>query len=169
MVNADVEYPKVDALLHKLAWKAHGLSGLPFDELRSEASMAFLKCCNTYGKKHRMKFSSWVYQKVWFHLLYYLRKRGNDRLVYVEEIRDDMLPSDPHTALYNALEEQIQGLSLEAQELIRRLVDSPHADPTAPTTVLKNTCREIAWEKGWDNVYTKIVVHEIQNGINWKG
>jgi hypothetical protein len=163
-IDPNEQLPKVLDLLRAVAWKFWRRSGVDFDELMSEAYFAFMRACETYKGDRGAKFSTWCQYKTSMHLTTYLTKRFNDRLVFVEEIVDEMLPVQYTTALRNSLYDQTKDLSPEARKLIQLLVDSPQTDLATPAQVLREACEELAYE-GYDAIHQKIIIHEIKAGI----
>jgi DNA-directed RNA polymerase sigma subunit (sigma70/sigma32) len=165
MTNPDQQLPKVINLLRSIAWSFWRKTGVDFDELMSESYLVFMKCCESYRKDKGTKFSSWLQFKVSMHLRTYLHKKFKDRLVFVDEIVDEMLPiPEAPSTFRNSLADQIKGLSPEAQELIQLLVNAPESAERSPAKLLRASCAELAYE-GIDPVFQKIIVHEIKSGI----
>lgn len=151
-------------MIYKLAWKMQRYCGLPFEDIRSEAYMAFMKCCASFDGQS--KFSSWCYFKVSCHLKHWLRQRARDRLVFYEEIKDEMMPPpSPTIALRNSLAEQLRDLSPEAQRLIEIIIEKAGPEPENPADLLREACTEFRFERGLDELQTRIVVHEIKQEL----
>lgn len=163
MVSAKREFSRVEKLIYNLVWKFHRRTGMDFEELKSEAYMVYMKCCASFEKEKGAKFSSWVGYKINRHLLHYQRQKLKDRLTFVDEVRDDLLK--PSTALKHSLLDQLSGLSREAQQLVQLLIETPHVDIEDPKTILADAVRELRCERGFDDVYTKIILHEIKEEI----
>lgn len=172
MINAKKEFPKVELLLYRLAWRASGIYGLAFEDCQSEAYAAFMDCCASFNPRKKAKFSTWLHVKVWNRLRSLARRKQRDRLIPVEKFHPADVPlysSQAAALLQNTLLEQIEHLSLEAQHLVKALISTEALESKkTPKAILRQACQEIADDQGWDTIYTKIIVHEIQNEVNWK-
>ena len=59
---------------------------IPFDDLISEAHVAFVKAFDSYDPSHGTKVSSWIYHEVWTGLMSFMRKELRHR--NLEELTD---------------------------------------------------------------------------------
>lgn len=164
MLNPQKQLPGVIDLLRAIAWSYWRKTGVNFDELLSECYVTFMACCKSYDKAKGMKFSSWCQYKASMHLKTYLKRKYNDRLIFVEEIVDEMLPPEPSIPMRNSIADQTAELSPEARKLVRLLVSSPEEDMRSPTKVLRKAITELSYE-GIDPVFQDIILHEIKQGI----
>jgi DNA-directed RNA polymerase specialized sigma24 family protein len=170
-MNPTTTLPKVLAMLRSRAWSYHKKTGVPFDELFSEAYVGFLQACEKFERKHisKSKFSSWCYTKVTYHLIHYLREKFSDKLVLIEDLykAGDAPPeaSCPPAAFRNSLHEQTKDLSPEARRMIQILINTPTPDgDVIPRQILREAAEEMAFE-GYDHVHTQIAIHEIKSAL----
>lgn len=154
--------PTVLGILRSQAWGFHRrYPNITFDEFMSEAYIGFMQACDKFDPEKHSKFSTWCQTKVSCHIKTYLHKRFSDRLSFVEEIKDEMLPPVPPAAFRNSLSEQTRGLSGEARRLIQRLIETPQVDPK-PRQLLREALEEMGFE-GFDSVHQQIITHEIKS------
>ena len=168
MTSAKKEFKNVEPMLCELSWKMQRHCGLPFEEIRSEAYHAFMKACESYVPG-TAKFSSWCYLKVSCHLKHWLRNRAKDRLVFVDEVVDEMLPQS--TATFRAtLLDQLQDLSPDAKRLIDTILAKAGPDAEShPRQLLAEAVEQFQYDNGiTDDVYTRIIIHEIKEEIHCK-
>lgn len=126
--NPSDVFPQVEKLVYGLAWNFSRRYNIPFEDTRSEASVAFMKACRNYKEGKGMKFSSWCHLVVWGGLKSYVMRRAEDRLVFVE-INDDLLGEDERaTAHSRALElrEAINYYDGIGEIVLSLLQESPH-------------------------------------------
>lgn len=85
------EFPKVERMLYSAAHAARNRR-FPLEEAIAEAFWAFMEACRTYQFDKGMKFSSYLFYRVNYHLKTHIIKRVQDsqRLVMME-INDDLL------------------------------------------------------------------------------
>jgi RNA polymerase sigma factor (sigma-70 family) len=141
-----------------------------YDEFYSQACLGFMQACEKWTGSHPSggKFSSWCYLKVNNCLLHYIREKFKGRLVFVEEIKDEMLPpaeteEQSSAAFRNSLVEQCEDLSPEARRMLSLIIDHPLPDgETKPREVLQFACEEMAFQ-GYDHTHQQIMIHEIKS------
>jgi len=164
-IDPEAIFPAVEKILYKLSWGTSQKTGIPFEDLRSEAYLKFMECCRTYDGI-QSKFSSWLYTKVYFHMKTLTRDRAQDPLVFLEEIPEESVTYGQRT-LRSSVLSQTKHLSPEARELIRLIIESPATDEVEPEEIFQEAVREMGFEHGCDDVYCHILAHEIQSTIDW--
>lgn len=123
-IDPEAEFPKVENMLHSLAWATAKKHPGIFEEAKAEAYWAFMRACNEYNptKTKGGKFSSWCYFRTWTHLKTWVTKRATDRLSFIE-IDDDLAGMAPATVSSHV--EFIEDMSEDAREIIRLLTETP--------------------------------------------
>lgn len=163
-MSIEKKFASVELMLNKLAWNAHAACGkrIPFNELQSEAHHRFMLCVRDYRKSPtNMRFSTWVYFKTWCHLKTYMTKRTRDRHLFYEEIKDTMMPTP--VEFKNSVMDRLEGLSKEAQTLVKLILDGPEPAPRERVSKRLQRAREaLAFEYGLDETGTGIIIHEIK-------
>ncbi len=80
-VLLDVSYKSVEGLIYATAGKffRRHKSGISFDEMVSQANLAFVKACKSYSPE-KAKFTTWVTIHIWYHLKKQMQKSFKDKL-----------------------------------------------------------------------------------------
>lgn len=166
--------PGVHNLIRERAHKYHRKTGVPFDELLSQAYIGFMQATGQIGSSswdtgRKVKFSTWCYRKVTTSLMTYLHKRFSDRHCFFEDIKDEVTPiwqSHAPAAFRNFVEEQARELSPEAQKMIHFLINTPQADGEIDhQELLQEACDHLAFEHGYDDVTLQIAKTEIKMAL----
>lgn len=161
-VTPDEAFPLVEKMLYKLAWKVQSPM-LQFEEARSEAYLAFMKCCETFDPDRGMKFSSWCHYKVQRHLKSFITKRMKDRHVFCDEM-ETVAGAAPENRRELLL--ALDDLSGDAKDLISLLIETPQEIleelPMTPAQLLEKVRDYLGFTRGWDAVYSDITEHEIR-------
>ncbi len=92
-LSSDMDVAKVLNLLKKACWSFQKGNGGDFDELMSEASLAYVQARNGFDPSKGAKFSSWLYQIVRGRLMDWKRKQYSKRIPLSED--------DPNTVSVN--------------------------------------------------------------------
>jgi len=61
-------------LIRKVAWSFHKTTGLPFEELFSEASLAYAEAFSSFDPQKNIKFSTWAYKNMRQHLINFVKR-----------------------------------------------------------------------------------------------
>jgi hypothetical protein len=118
-------FPKVEGIIHKLAWKCAQSYPVTFEEARSEAYLAFLKACADYKPERGAAFASWCYFWIWTDLKTWITKRSKDPLV-PSEITEEMVGFAPETDKLTAeTMDALEELSADAREIVSLLLETP--------------------------------------------
>lgn len=137
---------------------------MDFEELKSEAFTVYMKCCRTFNPEAGTKFSSWVGFKINRHLAHYQREVLKDRLSFTDSLPEGAEPVHKPRPR-SALVDRLLDLSPEAREMVQLLIESPLTDDESPKKILEDACRTFRAERGYDETYTKIILHEIKSEI----
>lgn len=171
-IDPEAEFPKVENMLHSLAWATAKKCPGIFEEAKAEAYWAFMRACNEYNpaKTKGGKFSSWCYFRTWTHLKTWVTKRMNDRLCFVgdtvdwetgEWLIDHQIHHTQHSikkksmmapATVSSHVEFIEDLSDDAKEIISLLTETPSeliGIPLSPKRFMKKV-KEYLVEQGKD-------------------
>lgn len=157
--------PGVIGILRAVAWRYHEKTGVPFDELLSDAYLGFMQACDKWRPEFKVKFSTWCQTKATTCILTNLNKRFKDRLVLVEEIKDEMLPIPP-AAFRHSILDQVRDLSPAAQKMVNLLINHPLPDgESKPKDIFKAACHELSFD-GYDDKFLDIASHEIKCALD---
>lgn len=141
-----------------------------YKEFFTQACWGFMQACEKWKGGRGSKFSSWCYLKVNVCLLHHVRERFSDRLTFVEQVKDEMLPPAPPSAessaaFRNSLADQTKDLSPEALRMLAFIIDNPFPDGDAkPKEVLRFAREEMSFQ-GYDHAHLEIMIHEIKSAL----
>lgn len=115
-------YENVENLLNHFVWKFVAKYGGDFDELKSEANVAYMRAYHSFKNGEGCKFSSYVGTCVYRHLLDLSSKkmRGprlrslTDKEGYQRDVADDV-----NDCSY------LEELSADARQLVKLVIDTP--------------------------------------------
>lgn len=107
-------YSRYKKLLHKLAWDMSVKTGVEYEELMGEASLAFVKCMRTRGKQTNGKLSTRIQTCVQNHLHDFTIKKNSNGvcMVPMDELTDWETPVVPAPKLL------IHQMGVEAKSLV---------------------------------------------------
>lgn len=107
-------YKRYKKLLHKLAWGMSLKTGVEYEELMGEASLAFVKCMRTRGKQTPGKLSTLIQECVRNHLYdFTVKKNVNGTCtISMNELTDWETPTAPAPKLL------IHQMGVEAKSLV---------------------------------------------------
>lgn len=174
VIDPNKTFPEVEKMLYKLAWNAANKS-FPFEEAQSEVFWGFMEACRLYCPDRGMKFSSWVFFKVSNHLRTHLHRKIEKQppLIYMEEIKDDLLKANSARRPVREVLEAREDLSEDAKEMLLVFLDPPpeiqtlkfswdKIEPLTPGEYLKQVKLYLGYTEGKDDTYCEIVLHEIR-------
>lgn len=136
IVDPETQFPQVEKMLYKLAWKFANQYPVTFEEAKSEAYFAFMLACQNYNPK-KGKFSTWCYFSVWCKLKDMVMKGASDPLTFVE-IKEELLGEAPPEKAESL--DMVEDLSEDAREIISLIVETPQEilnEVSSPKTLLK--------------------------------
>jgi RNA polymerase sigma factor (sigma-70 family) len=90
-------------LIRKIAWSFHHTTGIEFDELFSEACLAYCESLKKYDNK-RGKMTTYAYMYIQNHLKNYLKK--NQRQIHVVSFED--IQYDKHINYHQLIDQMSQ-------------------------------------------------------------
>lgn len=118
-LSPDQAFAGVEKFVHSLVWQFHRRTGLPADELRSEAFMGYVQAVESYDG--RTKFITWVGEKVKFALRSYVREVATTRRSSDKGL--DAAEAKPRPTF--DLDDLLARLSDDGKELVRLVFDTP--------------------------------------------
>ncbi|HSH52440.1 MAG TPA: sigma factor [Bacteroidales bacterium] len=142
-------------LIRKVAWSFVKTTGLEFDELFSEASLAYVQAEAKYNPD-KSQFSTFIYQSMKNHLCSYCKKEYQENHA---EMPEEYEPVSHYASTENTVffKESISNLSEEGRIICNMIFESPEEylslnKPKIAKGYLKNKLREIGWtwEKIWN-------------------
>lgn len=169
-------YHDVEKLLHDVVWKFQRKYGGSHDELMAEANYQFMeRYRGAYGgqrEEYGVKWTTWLRQKVWFHLLDYQDKkiRHGQRLQPCSETKLANLPGRGTFDWERFLGE----LSCDAQVVLQIGVEDPIPDvveaakggySTGNGKKITQALYEVLLDMGWDETRILRAFAEIKGAL----
>ncbi len=80
-------------IINKLAWSFHNTTGIEFEELKSEATLAYMEGLQTYKNDKGMKVTSWCYRIVKQKLIDFCQAELKNKSIaglYLEDVKQDL-------------------------------------------------------------------------------
>lgn len=136
-------------LIRKIAWSFHRTTGLPVDDLISEASLAYVEFLPGYDSS-RGKLSTYMYPRIRCHLIDYCAEQKKQVCDPLSDCLDTGLTvPDEHTAgieHHTAFKQAIQNSSEEVKYLAWMIFKSPEEFVGyASRGKVKDKLRENGW------------------------
>ena len=169
--TADETYEEVKDLLYATVWKVVRQFGGDFDELMSEANVAFLEAYSNFDGSS--SFSSWVRQSVWYKCVDLIRGRLTEQSRYAKGFSDESvnrvpcsmagadadvrgileIPDRPHSSW--KIQSMIEELTEDAALVVKLTIETPaeleavvQAKGGQPRN-LRSSLRQYLAEMGW--------------------
>lgn len=112
-------------MINKIAWSFHNTTGIEFEELRSEATLAYMEALQSYRNDKKMKITSWCYRIMQQKLIDFCKAEEKTvPQIYLEDIKDDL----KNTFAYEAgtredMEELLDSLPKTAKDYISIFIE----------------------------------------------
>ncbi len=128
-------------LIRKLVWSFHNTTGIEFDELFAEASLAYCETLKSYDPE-RGKITTYIWLRISDRLKNYIKLHNEYYypILYFEDIKIDKPIST------NFL---FESLSKEASEIAELILNYPYNFITLPKKEAKEKIWKIMRNKGW--------------------
>lgn len=143
-------YNDVQKLIRSVCNRFSVNRGGDFDDLLSEANYCYLTVYESFDES-KCKFSTWLYRKIWWHLLEW--ERTNRRKQYRR--REYVLSSDFDLPLPEQfdIEQLCNELSEDAAHVIRLALEKKEMDSTSYTNeskrrIIGETLADMGWAGG---------------------
>ncbi len=146
-------------------------SGWEHDDMMGEARLAFVKAFRTYEPGHGAEFLTWVRYRTWHALLKAMDNRMRESRRERREV-ERVGARGRRTFSFDSL---LEGLSEDAQELVRLLVMPPmdlrlslvrRGNKKKPSVnSMKAALREVLEDRGWPPRYVERVFSEIREAL----
>jgi RNA polymerase sigma factor (sigma-70 family) len=128
-------------LIRKIAWSFHNSTGLEWDDLFSEACLAYYEGLSHYDPS-RGKITTFMYYWIPNHLINYIKRNRKHQspLISLEEINVD------RPVIFNLL---FESFSIEAQQIAEVITSSPQKYVGLSKSSAKNRVRQVMERRGW--------------------
>ena len=140
----------MEKLIQKIAHSFEATTGLPYDDLLQEASLAYLEALKTYDES-RGRITTHLWHCVSNRLKTYI-KQENVELVSIEDYEQSFTPL-PFW----------ERLSKDAMTVAKVVLDYPLVFLELGKTNSPNKIKEIFTERGWDKEKIKFALFELKN------
>jgi DNA-directed RNA polymerase specialized sigma subunit len=134
-------------LIRKIAWSFHHTTGVEWDDLFQEASLAYLEAEKTFDSTNGCAFTTYAWQCCSTHLKNYIKTTERQRciihdgsLCYIDDLKED---------IPNLSQEFIDNLTEEAQELVKVILSAPKVFIEIPPKQAKRRLAQTMIRKGW--------------------
>lgn len=141
-------------LIRKLAWTYHHRSGIEFDELFAEASLAYCEALNSYNENMKCKLSSYAWLVIRNHLVNVCKQNHRSGVLYNSAMEVELIPD---TNVPESFIDTIKTWGTEFQEIAFIILEDPerflgstpnykrHTGPATPKQRLKQELRNRGW------------------------
>ena len=173
------EFEKYRKLIIARAWKWHGLTGVPFDDLQSEGTLIFMKCLHAFKEEEGTSFMTYFYTSLDHGLARFATDQQYEfctaletEFVNEEEevIKDTNLIYHDPILERAALKEAICKMSSEAKSVVMLVLYSPSElvpfYKTDGITGMRIAIRRYLKSVGWKKKTVNFVFREIREALN---
>jgi DNA-directed RNA polymerase specialized sigma24 family protein len=136
-------------LIRKITWTFYHTSGIEWEELFSEACLAYYEALSTYDSAKKSKESSWIYLHVKNHLINFCKKECRNRNLINIEDWYFLKSKDPDYEFFKTLPKVSQDVKLIIE------------------MVLNNPSRYNSSEFN-DRKSIGFIRHDLREKLNWK-
>lgn len=143
-------------LAYKLAWSYHQTTGLDIDDLKQEASLAYLTALKSYDPE-RGCITTHLWNVIQSHLRNYLKKERK----YTEPLDSiDVLRRKPAYQL-----NFFECLSSEAQEVLNIITSGPLPYVTSRPSDAIRRIQEVMTQQGWESEKISRAIYDLELSI----
>lgn len=138
-------------LIRKIAWSFHRTTGLPFEDLFSEASLGYCEAVRTYNEK-KTTISTWAWRNMQAKIIDYCKKEYSwkKRFLLDENIQEYNIFEETD----NLNENRFAGLSYDCMEVVSISLDNLKTNVEQPTSYILWKTRDTLRNRGW--TYSRI-------------
>ena len=152
-------------LIRKIAWSFHKTTGIEYDELFSEACLAYVREKQNHDPV-KSEFSTFIWNICRNHLITYCQEQYREKHARIPE---DFEPGSKTTSTEETVFflDTIENLSQEAQTICQMIFESPTEylslnRPKFARGYLKDKLRKMGWT--WESIWDGF--REIKNVLN---
>lgn len=145
-------------LIRKIAWSFHNSTGMEWDELMSEASLAYMEALQSYDPT-KATLSTWVYICVRNRLRSFVAQRPD----LIELPEGPYTAACPHTSL--EFKELVMSLSEDAKIICRTIFEFPKEFLQLPPKLTRGNLFRALRKEGWKAPRIWKSFHEIRQAL----
>ena len=172
-MNHSTSYPAVERLIHDIAWKFNSRYGGDIEELIAEANFLYMLAKDNYDES-KAEFTTWLYCKVWYGLLNFIRREYRHIHMSIESLEDkegnEFVDNIPDKTKPFSLLELIDELPDDTAFIVRLLFNAPKRFGTIalkrgskPRNVRAGLREYLHKELGWTDLQVKKSFTEIRD------
>lgn len=147
-------------LIRKLAWSFQKTTGIDYEELFSEASLAYCEALNDFDDNRNVKFTTYAYSRIQRHLINFSKYYQRRKMLSFDDIEFET------GADFSPFWEVFETFSSQSQQIITRILQDPHSFLEKPAKYvrgdLKKQLRKEGWK--WQDIY--FCFREIKQSCN---
>lgn len=173
MKPTDEMYAKFEKEIQKLVWKYVNKSRFNFDELLSEANMAFLHAVDTFDRD-KSCFHTHLHITVNGRLRNYIKKPGDNNQELDEKLSSNLANPEQEFTFNSMLE----SFSKEALEVVQTVLNTPiemvelvknmTSNRQGKMHLYRSTVTRFFRDKGWSGKQINSAYSEIRSTFNWE-
>ena len=123
-MTATNQYLEYRNFLRKLAWSYNKTTGMPYEELFSEATVGYTIAMNTYSPEKKVPIINWIALCIKSRLNNFLREnRNNIPTTFLDEEMAENIPAPDEYEAKESLEQIMEILSADAREICQMIID----------------------------------------------
>ena len=166
-MDAEKHYGEVKDLFSFLINKFMQTHGGDKEDLLSICHLAYVMACQTYDP-NKTKFSTWVYNYLWWKMLDYNRKEER-RIKYFEEdalehVEQKYCNNEPLTELYTILTDDAKCVCDVLLDLSPELLQS-FKDSGKYVLKTRNAIKQLFLDLGWPMYRIKDAIRDLRIGL----
>ena len=117
-MNTNSTFKKYQNFLRKLAWSYNKTTGLPYEDLFSEATIGYMNAINSYDKKKKVPIINWIGVCVNSRLNNFLRYHRNDvPTTFINEEMEESIPAPDDIEASETISHIMECLGEDAREI----------------------------------------------------
>jgi RNA polymerase sigma factor (sigma-70 family) len=144
-------------LIKTIAQSFHHTTGLDFDDLFQEASLAYLHALRSYDPK-RGKITTYMWVCMTSHLKNYLKEEYK----HIDPVTDSIEDIEPSEHPITVPVPFWESLSRDTQEIADMILKAPRPFIKANKTQVQRRVRQVMHQRGWDNRRIRRSIQELK-------
>lgn len=137
-------------MIAKIAWSFQKTTGLDFQELHSEAQLAYCEAVNSFNSDKGVKLSTWIYTCIQHHLINYIKQEmmiGSRNQKFNPDVEYDLVVYND--ARFNDLDIVLSTAKPDVYRLLNIVLVNKEIAQMKPKFARGEICRILREEDGW--------------------
>ncbi len=149
-MKASNPYLEYRNFLRKLAWSYNKTTGMPYEELFSEATVGYTIAMNTYNPDKKVPIINWIALCIKSRLNNFLREgKNNITTTFIDDDMAESIPAPDEFEARDSLEEIMDTLPADAREICQMIIDGSDVYGSMNGRKVRGIIRNELREKGW--------------------